>query len=363
MAYDGNFWEKISTNNLAITRSVAIINQVIYSGSLNNFGYWKLEKGTRKYVSISDQFNSFKGLEQEEIWKIFYHQKNIYFQSFNYLFQFDGKEVKRFKLPALSSYIFEVDNHLFVATISKGIFEFLDGKFIKKFDVIQDKPIVVHGIEKYGNDFLIGTLTEGIFIYNNKGVIPFDLKLNQLLKNHLILKMLCFDNHLIIGTSNNGVYVYDLKNKTYINYNQNLGLISNTIQNIKIDSKGNAWLGTDKGISKIELKNKTQLLYDYNGHLGNVFTFDFFKNSLLIGTNHGFYNYSFTENTTKPLIEKGLIWNVTNLDQTLFVSDSWGTHLYNGKLEKLSINNGGYKLIKIGSTFYQSSFTGVYKFD
>ena len=76
LAYDGNFWEKISTNNLAITRSVAIINQVIYSGSLNNFGYWKLEKGTRKYVSISDQFNSFKGLEQEEIWKIFYHQKN-----------------------------------------------------------------------------------------------------------------------------------------------------------------------------------------------------------------------------------------------------------------------------------------------
>ena len=364
LAFDGNFWEKISTNNLAITRSVAIINNVIYSGSLKDFGYWKTENGHYKYHSISKKFNSFKNLEQEEIWKIFYHQKKIYFQSFNYLFQFDGEEVKRFKLPSLSSYIFDVNGQLFLTTISQGIYEFKNNQFVKKFNVIKDKSIVVHGLEKYQNTFFIGTLTEGIFTYNSNNEIKlFDPDFNRLLKNHMILKMIRYEHFLIIGTSNNGVYVYDLNNKTYKNYNQNLGLISNTIQNIKIDSKGNAWIGTDKGISKIELKSKTQLLYDYNGHLGNVFTFDFYQNNLLIGTNHGFYNYSFTDNSTKPLVEKGLIWNVTNIDNTLYVSDSWGTHLYNNNLEKISLNNGGYKLIKLADDFYQSTFTGVFKFD
>lgn len=364
LKYDGNFWEKIVTNNLSITRSVASINNVVYTGSLKNFGYWKWVDGKRKYISISDKFNSFKGLEQEEIWKIFYHKKKIYFQSFNYLFAFDGNQVKRYKLPALSSYVYLVDGKLLVATISKGVYEFLDGNFIKKFNVLNDKPVVIHGIEHYKNDFLVGTLTEGIFVINNKNEVrQFDEKFNQVLKNTLILKMLILEDKLIVGTSNNGIYIYNLQNKTYRNYNQNQGLISNTIQTIKLDHKGNAWLGTDKGISKIELKNETELLYDYNGNLGNVFGFDFSNDKFYIGTNHGFYSYSSQQNITKELIEKGLIWNVSNIDNQLFVSDGWGTYLYRNSLDKISSNNGGYKLIKQDATYYQSTFTGVYKFD
>lgn len=364
LKYDGNFWEKIVTNNLSITRSVSNINNVIYTGSLKDFGYWKRVDGKRKYISISDKFNSFQGLEQEEIWKIFYHKKSIYFQSFNYLFRFNGSEVKRYKLPALSSYVYLVDGKLLVATISKGVYEFTGGRFIKKFSVFNDKPIVIHGIENYKNDYLVGTLTEGIFVVNHQNkVYQFDEKFNQVLRNTLILKMLILDHKLIVGTSNNGIYIYNLLDGTYRNYNQNQGLISNTIQTIKLDRKGNAWIGTDKGISKIELKNETELLYDYNGNLGNVFGFDFFNDKFYIGTNHGFYSYSSKQNTTKELIEKGLIWNVSNIENQLFVSDGWGTYLYNESLNKISSNNGGYKLIKLGDTYYQSTFTGVYKFD
>ncbi len=360
LEYDGNFWEKYSPNNLTIIRSVASINHVVYSGALNNFGYWKTIEGKKTYSSISDKFKSFQGLEQEEIWKIFYYNRSIYFQSFNYLFQFDGKSVKRYKLPALASYIYLVNDKLLVATISKGIFEFKNGQFEKYFDIKKDKAIVVHGIEKYEDEYLIGTLTEGIYKYDKKsGIKEFNSAFNKMLKNYLVLKMIRLGNELIIGTSNNGIYVYNLVNNTYKNYNQNSGLISNTIQNIKIDSKGNAWLGTDKGISKIELKNQTQLLYDYNGHLGNVFTFDFDKDHILLGTNHGFYKYSNAINQTNSVIEKGLIWNVTNIDQKIYVSDSWGTYIYSGQLNKISSINGGYKLVKHKNKLFQSSFTGI----
>lgn len=360
LEYDGNFWEKYSPNNLTIIRSVVSINNVLYSGAFNNFGYWKTIGGKKTYVSISDKFRSFEGLEQEEIWKIFYFNRSIYFQSFNYLFQFDGKTVKRYKLPTLSSYVYLVNGKMLVATISNGIFEFKNEKFEQYFDIKKDKSIVVHGIEKYGDDYLVGTLTEGIFKYNKtSGIREFNVEFNKMLKNYLVLKMIRLNHKLIIGTSNNGIYVYDLIKNTYKNYNQNSGLISNTIQNINIDSKGNAWLGTDKGISKIELKNQTQLLYDYNGHLGNVFTFDFYKDNILLGTNHGFYEYSNTANRTNSVIEKGLIWNITNIDNTIFVSDSWGTHIYSGQMNKISSTNGGFKLVKEGDKLYQSSFTGI----
>ncbi|MBY0066537.1 helix-turn-helix and ligand-binding sensor domain-containing protein [Empedobacter falsenii] len=360
LEYDGNFWEKYSPNSLTIIRSVFTMNNVLYSGALNNFGYWKTIEGKKVYISISDKFKSFEGLEQEEIWKIFYHNRSIYFQSFNYLFQFDGKTVKRYKLPALSSYVYLVKGKMLVATISKGIFEFNNGHFEPLFEIEKGKSIVIHGIEKYDNDYLVGTLTEGIFKYNKTaGLQEFNVEFNKMLKNYLVLKMIRLEDKLIIGTSNNGIYVYDLKTNSYKNYNQNSGLISNTIQNIRIDSKGNAWLGTDKGISKIELKNKTQLLYDYNGHLGNVFSFDFYKDNILLGTNHGFYNYSNTSNQTNSVLEKGLIWNVTNIDNTIYVSDSWGTYIYSGLLNKISSTNGGFKLIKNGNKLYQSSFTGI----
>ncbi|WP_313386263.1 two-component regulator propeller domain-containing protein [Chishuiella sp.] len=364
LAYDGNFWDKITTNNLSIIRSISSINNVIYTGSLKNFGYWKMENDTMKYYSISDKFKSFSGLEQEEIWKIFSVDNIIYFQSFNYLFVYDGKQVKRYKLPAFSSYVFPIHNKLYVATISKGVYTFSNGTFHKEFDVIKNKSVVIHGIEKYKNNFLIGTLTEGIFILDSNYVVhPFDVKFNEILKSNLILKMIIQDDNLIIGTSNNGIYIYNLKSGSYKNYNQNQGLISNTVQNIKLDHKGNAWIGTDKGISKIELKNKTQLLYDYSGHLGNVFAFDFFENQLFIGTNHGFYSYSSTQNDTKELIEKGLIWNVSNINQQLFISDGWGTYLYNKQMKKISSINGGYKLVRKGNNYFQSTFTGVYKFN
>ncbi|WP_413533759.1 hypothetical protein, partial [Empedobacter brevis] len=360
LEYDGNFWEKYSPNNLTIIRSVFTMNNVLYSGALNNFGYWKTIDGKKTYISISDKFRIFKGLEQEEIWKIFYHNQSIYFQSFNYLFQFDGKSVKRYKLPALSSYVYLVNGKILVATISKGIFEFKNGYFESLFEIEKGKSTVIHGIEKYNDNYLIGTLTKGIFKYNKiSGLQEFNVEFNKILKNYLVLKMIRLEGKLIIGTSNNGIYVYDLINNSYKNYNQNSGLISNTIQNIKIDIKGNAWLGTDKGISKIELKNKTQLLYDYNGHLGNVFTFDFYKDNILLGTNHGFYNYSNALNLTNSVIEKGLIWNVTNIDDKIYVSDSWGTYIYSGQFKKISSTNGGFKLIKNRNKLYQSSFTGI----
>ena len=363
LVYDGNFWSKLPNNKLAIIRSIFYQNDLIYTGSLNEFGFWNIQ--TKAYTSLSSQFNVFKNLEQEEIWKIFEFKGKIYFQSFSFLFVFDGKSVKRYKLPALSSYIFTVQDKLLLATISKGIFEFNGQDFIPKFSLIPNQQSVVHSILNQNNKYIVSTLKDGIFIVdaNNYKVNPFDSNLNSELKKALILKVVLHQNKLVIGTSNNGIYVYDLKLKTYKNYNQANGLISNTIQSIKIDYNGNVWLGTDRGITKINLNSQTKLLYDHSGKLGNVFSFDIFQNSLFIGTNHGLYQYPIINNDGLKQLKSGLIWNITTIDQKLMISDSWGTYFFNDDFNKISDLNGGYKVENFGDKIIQSSFTGIFALD
>lgn len=164
LVYDGNFWMKLSNNNLAIVRSIFSKKGLVYSGSLNEFGYYDIK--TRKYTSLSKQFKIFKNLEQEEIWKIFEFKNKIYFQSFNNLYVYDGKQVKKQSLPSLSSYIFQVDDKLLVATISKGIFEIESDHFKPLFQVQSNIPTVVHGIISVDNHYLIGTLKDGLFWVN-----------------------------------------------------------------------------------------------------------------------------------------------------------------------------------------------------
>ena len=70
----------------------------IYTGSYKEFGYWYRKKGKMHYVSISDTNKVFDDSDNEEIWKIFKFNNKIYFQSFNGLFQFDGKIIKESKV-------------------------------------------------------------------------------------------------------------------------------------------------------------------------------------------------------------------------------------------------------------------------
>lgn len=81
--YNGVSWEKYSLPNKTIIRSVYADADKIYSGSYNEFGYWKRQNGVMRYTSLSKGLDLFKGASiNEEIWKIFKHQDKIYFQAF-----------------------------------------------------------------------------------------------------------------------------------------------------------------------------------------------------------------------------------------------------------------------------------------
>src|SRR6478736_7560443 len=112
LRYDGVKWEKSTLPNKTIIRSIMVDGDRIYSGSYQEFGYWFRKDAKMHYVSITKGKKIFGVNNNEEIWKIFKFNNKIFFQSFNGVFVFDGKVIKKKPLPFLISYCFVVDNQL-----------------------------------------------------------------------------------------------------------------------------------------------------------------------------------------------------------------------------------------------------------
>ena len=70
LEYNGARWNLYSINNQSIIRSVAVINDLVYSGSYMDFGYWKRNSfGEMIYKSISKELNG-NLVDDEEFWNI-----------------------------------------------------------------------------------------------------------------------------------------------------------------------------------------------------------------------------------------------------------------------------------------------------
>ncbi|MDI5950515.1 helix-turn-helix and ligand-binding sensor domain-containing protein [Flavobacterium yafengii] len=364
LRYDGVKWEKYSLPNKTIIRSVMVDGDRIYTGSYKEFGYWFREKGKMLYVSISN-FNKtkvFDDSDNEEIWKIFKFNNKIYFQSFNGLFQFDGKVIKESKFDFLVSYCFAVGNELLVASVEKGIYKMKNSKFekIEGWSVLENN--VIHAIEKHQNKTYFFTKKNGVYVEENGILSAWKSSLNDVLKaaNINVAKFIK-NNKLIIGTANKGVYIFDLNSGSYKNINRNNVLMNNSILSIGLDKENDLWLGLDNGIAHIEVNSPISIFYDNSGILGSVYSVASTPKGYLMASNHGVFKY---EDKLLSLIPntQGQAWNISKINNKYLIGHNEGTFVYeNGLFSKLSTINGGWNLAKssINNSYLQATYSGV----
>lgn len=366
LRYDGVVWEKYSLPNKTIIRSILIEGDRIYSGSYKEFGYWFREKGKMKYVSITRNLRLFDEKDNEEIWKIFRFNGSLYFQSFNDVFIYDGKHIKKIKFPFLISYCFVVDSSLYVASVNKGLFRMNGSKISnpKGWDIL--KNTVVHAIEKYKGKTYIFTQKKGVFIAENGGLIPWKNPLNETLKaNGINVAKFIKNNKLVVGTGNKGVYIYDFNNQTYKNIDRNNVLMNNSVLCIGFDKEEDLWLGLDNGIAHVEINSPISFFYDNSGILGSVYSVATTNKGYLIASNHGIFefnsgNFKMLSNT------QGQGWNITKIGNKYIIGHNDGTFCYeNGVLSKINNISGGWNLSKsmINDTYFQSTYSGILVYD
>ncbi|MBS7253358.1 helix-turn-helix and ligand-binding sensor domain-containing protein [Flavobacterium branchiicola] len=366
LRYDGVIWEKYSLPNKTIIRSILIEGDRIYSGSYKEFGYWHRENGEMHYVSITKNLRLFDEKDNEEIWKIFRFNGALYFQSFNDIFIYDGKHIQKIKFPFLISYCFAVDQNLYVASVSKGMFKMNGSKITnpKGWNVL--KNTVVHAVEKYKEKTYIFTQKKGIFIVEREGLKPWNNPLNETLKsNGINVAKFIKNDKLVIGTGNKGVFIYDLSKDTFKNIDRNNVLMNNSVLSIGLDKEEDLWLGLDNGIAHVEVNSPISFFYDNSGILGSVYSVATTNKGYLIASNHGIFefdsgNFKMLSNT------QGQGWNITKIGDKYLIGHNDGTFCYeNGALTKINNVSGGWNLSKsiINDTYFQSTYSGILVYD
>ncbi|RZK13005.1 MAG: histidine kinase [Flavobacterium sp.] len=363
LRYNGVKWEKYTLPNKTIIRSVFIDGEKVYCGSYKEFGFWKRTNGKMQYTSVSNTKNLFTGnSDNEEIWKIFKHREKIYFQSFNEIFIYDGKEIEKIKFPFQISYCYVVDGEIYVASVRDGIYVMKESKFIKKQNWSLIDGNIIHHIEKYDGRVFIFTKNNGVYIEEDDQLVQWTHPLNGKLKNEVIVTAKFIKPHtLCIGTGLKGLYIVDLKDNTYQNINRNNSIRNNAVLSIAVDKENDLWLGLDNGIAHVEINSSVNVFTDNSGILGSVYSLSTTDEGYLFVTNHGIFVHKDKQLQAVPN-SQGQVWDIYKFNKDFIIGHNDGTFVYNGKqLQKVNPVNGGWKFLKseFDNVYFQANYSGI----
>lgn len=363
--FNGESWTLNKLPNKTIIRSTAYVNGKIYTGSYEEFGFWKMNLyGSLEYTSLTHLIKEHE-FTNEEFWQIIPLNNAIIFRSFSTVYIYRNNEITVLDAPFVVTNIAKYKKEIIVAGEQRRLYRIKDNTLapLESQELLEGKTIV--DMVSFGDDLLIGTKLNGCYMLTNGLIAPLDDSINNELKDHQLNKVLSLDkNTIAFGTIKNGIYTYDVKHNTFQNLNKALGLQNNTVLAM-LHYKEQLWLGLDNGIDKIQLKNPITYYTDHSGVLGTVYDLVDHEGELYLGSNTGIYHFKDDQLQFVPG-SQGHVWDLEIIDGDLFCGHNTGTFiLKNDKLNKVSDISGGYQIAKIPETqssYIQGTYTGLANF-
>lgn len=363
LRYNGVRWEKYTLPNKTIIRSVFSDSTRIYSGSYKEFGYWERVRGVMKYTSLSAGKNLFQGTsENEEVWKIFRFGKEIWFQSFNELFIYNGHKIRKVRLPFQISYCYVVGDVVYAASVRQGIYQLRDGEFIKMKEWTAIDGNIIHHMSKYDGSIYVFTKSAGVYKEAEGRLVPWQHPLNMQLKSEGIITAKLIDGkRMAIGTALKGLYLVDMANGSVTNIDRTNAIRNNAVLSMAADREGDLWLGLDNGIAHVQISAPVRVFTDNTGMLGSVYALAPYNKGYLFGTNHGLFQFD-GQKLSDVSGTQGQVWNIGKFGSRYVVGHNDGTFVFeNGTATKANSISGGWDLVRsdFNRLFFQATYSGV----
>lgn len=367
LEYNGANWQLYPTPNETIMRSVKSFENKIYTGFYMGFGYWvKNDFGLLEYTSIVKEQN-IKMLQDEQIWEIFELDEYMIFKSLEriYLFNLKTNTIKTISAERKILKLSIVDGIIYFQENTKGVYRIENGvpKLVSDDPILKENKIV--DIFLKDEKLLFLTQEKGFFFLDNNQMKPWKTLSNDFLLDKTIYSANHLkDGSIAIGTISDGLIYVSKEGKLNYQVTQALGLSNNTVLSIFEDFDSNIWLGLDNGINTINLTSPFKLYEKKNNFWGTIYASIIFKDYLYLGTNQGLYyrkkdsenDFQFVENT------QGQVWNLDEIDNTLFCSHDSGTFIINNNEAQLIKGaEGTWGVKKINETkILQGNYDGLY---
>jgi len=292
LEYDGITWRKINLPNKSYVRSLDIDEEGrIWVGGVGDFGYLQPDSiGEMQFVSLLDKFDD-KYHEFKDVWETYCTKDGVYFQSFARLFRYDKESGTRIWEPKSSYHFsFNVNDRFFIREWDLGLMEMLDDslELVSEGSRFSNERVYVM-LPFDADQILVGTRAQGLFLYNGVTFSEFPTEIDPILKAAQLYHpgIVLSNDRFGLGTLNEGVLIFNKQGQLVQKIDKIAGLPDNTITYIFEDKRGVLWLTRDNGISRAEINSPFTL---YDGRLGlegRAETIIHHKDKIYIGSTSG----------------------------------------------------------------------------
>ncbi len=357
LVYDGNQWQLHKMPNSSIVRALHVSKSgEIYVGAYNELGKMvTLQNGRMEFKSfkkyIPSEYRNF-----DDIWSVFSFENKIIFQSYNCAFICtNDTNITILKAPVRFHHSFKVNDRIFFNDLSAGLFEY-DGRLLTPVPGCEK----LRGLQIWSvmplfgtKDLMIGTLNDGVFVYDGKKLEQWGVPVNEFLKkNQIFCASTLRDKYYVIGTIQDGVVIVDIHGNIIQHFHKKNGLQNNTILSMFSDRSDNLWLGLDNGIDYVNINSPITFLQSTEG-MGAGYVAIVYDGKLYLGTNQGLF---VTDWQGKGQIENfvlvpgtlGQVWSLDVHDGVLICGHNNGTFVIErAKAVNIDPTPGGWKYLQL----------------
>ncbi|MDW3192921.1 MAG: ATP-binding protein [Cytophagales bacterium] len=367
LRYDGIRWELIELPFQQKAYWVEIDEEdIIYVGANGDFGMLVSDSvGKIVYQSLAkDLPEAF--MDFNVVWEVVSTRYGVVFRSRNYLFRYFGGELEVFSVPEKGR-IFDAaytDRGMAYFRIYDLGLGYLDEEGIK---VLPNSSFFaerkVNGIYGYGKDkLLIATRFEGLFLYDEREIVPFRSEVDEyLIENKIYDGHHLADGNYALATMASGLVIITPEGKEVMRFDSSNGLGNNATLFVT-ESNGHLWLATKNGIIKMAHEAPYRLVGKEFGLRGQVSDIFEWSGEQYVACNDGFYRLD--KDSRTPIfqsVNENTIIDCVNLfdhDNTLHVTSLEGVYQYSkAELTRLSRFSGREVIpTNIKNTYLASEF-------
>lgn len=331
LEFNGARWKLYPTPNETVIRSVLAIQDTIYTGSYMEYGYWVRDTyGDLIYESLTKNDTTF--IEDEQIWNIAQINSYVLFQSLNRIHIYDLKS-KTFRIVASDKGIikmYKVKDDIYYQKGDFGLFQLINGEEVEVKAASKLQDIRIINLFKVDNELIAITEGHGFLNFSAEEISTWNNITHNALENTIIYSAAQLHNgDFILGSISHGILVLNEKGKIIYSISQSTGLGDNTVLAIFEDADYNVWLGLDNGIDCINLTSPIRIYYDEEGVLGTIYSSIVYENSLYLGTNQGLFVRPLEAKGKLELIPntQGQVWTLQEINGVLFCGHNNGTFI------------------------------------
>ena len=371
LEFDGIRWKSYKYGLESDLRSVFYKDdQHIYTSGHGGFGYWsKNTKGILEYTSLFFKEPKKNDPLLPTFFRIKEIKQKILFQTFQQIYIYDPKTNVIDIIGAFKGFniLFSSRERAFIQDQKLGLFEIKNKDRISIIGKEVGQLHIVGVFVQSRDELLIVTKNNGVWTWKDKKLVKNDWLVNSVLEKYLVNDVQEFEgNQLIIGTVRNGVYIVSHQGEVLLHLEKSNGLIANTVRRVFTDLNNNLWIGLDNGLSYLQTNSKTNYLIDRDGALGTVFASHVKDSLLYLGTNQGLFEKNILLLKSKPkLLDKniGQIWEIEEVDDQVLVGSHEGIFVIDDQeLETIHLEAGAWtfkKHPKINDILYVGFYSGI----